>query len=298
MIAASIVFAASDAAADDPEWKRLFDKARELSTTDWQAACALFERSFELNPSPTGGSVVNLADCEEKRGNLPKAWRLWIEAAQRFEQEDLRQALKLAREKAASVAARATTVVITVPDPDAEGLTIRLNGEALEPAAEIERVVNPGEIEVIAQRPRRTRFVQRRRGAVGETIAIGVTFAAKAERARPVAPAQPARRRSRVVLGIGIGAAGLAALAGGVAIGLVARNDYAGLIVCEPACDANERRAIDDAQQLGNIGTGFGIAGIALLVTGGIVYATAPKDVVVTPTITPGSAGISMSARF
>lgn len=294
MIAATLVLAARDAVAEKPEWTRLFDKALELKATDREAACALFQRSFELNPNRSAGTVANLAECQEKRGRLARAWQLYIEAADLFERENP-QHVQTMRDAAASVASRATTVVIAVPEPDADGLTITLNGVVLETEREIRHVVDSGEIVLVAKRAGRRELVVRRDGIVGDTIEIAVAFEATT---KPAQTSQTKRRKSRVVLGIGVGVGGLAGILGGVALGLTARGRYDDLITCEPSCDDNERRRIDDAQRLGNLGTGFGIAGLVLAVSGVVIIATAPKDVIVAPTVTATSAGISLSARF
>jgi hypothetical protein len=111
------------------------------------------------------------------------------------------------------------------------------------------------------------------------------------------------RDRGRVHLAWGLGAGGGALTAGGVVVGLVARANYqheftvgncahddAGHSVCNSTGLTNQRNAIT----LANVGTGVGVAGIALGAAAVIVYLTAPHEVVVVPTAN----GVALSGRF
>src|SRR5262245_1711819 len=51
----------------------LFREARAaMQSGDFDAACAKFEESERLDKAP--GTVLNLAECEEKRGRVATAW--------------------------------------------------------------------------------------------------------------------------------------------------------------------------------------------------------------------------------
>jgi hypothetical protein len=103
------------------------------------------------------------------------------------------------------------------------------------------------------------------------------------------------------------GGAGL--IAGGIALGLGldARSRYnsaasssdctktGGVVARDPA----GVHALDSAIQTANIGTGVGIASFVLVAGGAVLYFTAPRDiVVVAPTATATSAGVTVSGSF
>ncbi|HUJ61948.1 MAG TPA: hypothetical protein VLX92_25760, partial [Kofleriaceae bacterium] len=56
--------------------------------------------------------------------------------------------------------------------------------------------------------------------------------------------------------------------------------------------------ATSAADDRADLGTGFVIAGAALVVTGAIVYFTAPRDVAVVPSATGSSLGLAVAGRF
>ncbi len=315
MIVAIVALAVTMAEADTvPEWERLFDQGVKLSAAgEWQAACELFERSFELDPAPGGGVIGNLADCREKRGKPAAAWRLWIDASKRWKKQGHEQRAKYARERAQSVARLATTVVIAVPEPDASGLALTLNGARLEPAAEIREVVDPGELEIVATLPGRPRFVHKHRGAAGDTIDVAVMFRGELPEPPPP-PLRPDRRRPRIRIAIGVGAAAVASLGTGLALALVgnSRYDASAKVHCDlqnPArsCDEIGVAELAKAQRLANIGSGFAIVGGVLAVTSLVLVITAPGagsrsisrgTMKLTPIATSRTAGLSLSARF
>lgn len=113
------------------------------------------------------------------------------------------------------------------------------------------------------------------------------------------------RRKTSVYGAYTLGGVGVASLTTGIVLGLLARGDYraqidAGHCTDEspPQCDEIGYSAQKDAVALANIGTGFGIAGLALIGAGAVVFLTAPRDVAVTPTVTERSAGLTVVGRF
>jgi hypothetical protein len=304
----AILAVAHTAAAQKPQWEKLFEEGVRLRDSGkFDAACERFQKSFELDPNPGGGVVGNLADCAEKHGDLPKAWHLWNDAGARWKKRNDKRGIDTARERAASVAARATTVVIAVPESDADGLVITLGGERLEPAAEIHEVVAPGEVVVTATRPGLKKFEYRRTGAAGDTLAVAVTFAPVAEPVvvrkpppvqPPPPPPPPPTGRRRVKLAIGIGITGLVGVGAGITLGVIGKSHYDSTSSgphCDPGspplCDSIGKSQIADAQRLANAGTVVGVVGAALGVTALVVYLTAPR---VAPVVTPSTVGIAM----
>ena len=84
MITASLVLCAAAAHAEPSEADRLFLEGRELyKAGKLEKACAKFERAHELDKGP--GIVANLAECRERFGDPAEAWRLFRDAAARWD---------------------------------------------------------------------------------------------------------------------------------------------------------------------------------------------------------------------
>jgi tetratricopeptide (TPR) repeat protein len=306
MITASLILTAGAARAEPGDADRLFLEGRELHKAGkYQAACDKFERAYELDQGP--GIVANLADCRERQGEPALAWRLFRDAAARW---DSATGAKLARERAEKLAKRLAIVVIGVPDPELSGLAITINGRRVEPASEIRDALAPGKLEVVATAPDRPPFRRSRTAAAGETVVIELAFGDAAAPAS--APALPPprevriRRRSRVYLALGAGVLGVAGLATGVGLGVYADGRYDRVLAdparcptgASPSCDGLGQDQLRDALRFADLGTVTGIAGGALAVAGVILYLTAPRDLVATPVVGDRTAGLALFRRF
>jgi tetratricopeptide (TPR) repeat protein len=74
--------AAATSEQDEQGAQELFQLGRQaMAAGNLVEACGLFARSNDL--SPALGSLLNLADCEEKSGQIPEACQHWLEAAER-----------------------------------------------------------------------------------------------------------------------------------------------------------------------------------------------------------------------
>lgn len=164
---------------------QLFERGREMDKDGRHLeACDLFAESHAL--SPTFGSTLNLGDCEKNSGHAEAAWRLYNAAATFAEDHHLDERLtKSARSSAAALAAtKLCTLVITIPDPDAPGLTVHVGDREIRPAATIHTAVEPATITVVVQAPTAPPFRQTVRAVAGTTIPIAVP----ANRARVALP--------------------------------------------------------------------------------------------------------------
>ncbi|MDQ3340572.1 MAG: hypothetical protein M4D80_35900 [Myxococcota bacterium] len=277
----------------DPE--ALFKEGRELvEADDWKNGCAKFEAAYEESQKPS--IEANLAMCAEHFDELPKAWRLYLSAAEKWGAEE--GAISL-RDKAAGVAKRATVVVIRVPDPALDGLRITLAGREVEPASEIRELVIPGDIKVSAKATGREPWRQTVTGRPGETVAVEVVL----ETQRESATTTTHRRRSRVYLSIGLGAVSVAAFATSYFLAKSASDQYDDIrgntMYCMPqGCTDEGISLIDDTQRKADIATGVAIAGAAFAAGALVVFFTAPRDTVLTPVVTSQTAGLSLTARF
>jgi hypothetical protein len=113
----------------------LFEEGRKLMTDHRYAeACPKFAESERLAPS--GGAVLNLADCLEKLGQVASAWRRFKEAAELAVQASRPELEKYALERAAKLVPRLLRLDVVVAEGADPDLVIRLDGV----------VVPPGEI--------------------------------------------------------------------------------------------------------------------------------------------------------
>src|SRR5687768_16841895 len=86
------VFARDPAAAE-----ALYRAGRDSAKKgDWDKACSQFAESQRLDPAP--GTLLNLADCEERRGLIASAWSHYTEASTQFKPGDTRT--KFSKERA------------------------------------------------------------------------------------------------------------------------------------------------------------------------------------------------------
>jgi tetratricopeptide (TPR) repeat protein len=298
MITASLVLVVGAARAEPRAADRLFSEGRELvKAGKLDEACEKFERAYELDKGP--GIVANLAECRERSGEEVEAWRLFRSAAERW---DSAKGAKLARERAEKLAKRLAVVVIGVPDPGLDGLTIEINGRRVEPASEIRDAFAPGELEIVAEAPGRPAFRRTRTAAAGETVVVELQLG----KAPPPPVERRERRRGRVRLAIALGVVGVAGIATGVGLGAFASGRYDDVLRdtarCptgeSASCDGEGRAQLEKALRLADLGTGVGIAGGVLAVTSVIVFLTAPRDLVVAPVVGGGAAGLSLARRF
>ena len=100
----------ANAAGGDPAAaEALFAAGREaMERGDYAAACAKFDESERLDPAP--GTLMNLADCNEKRGHLAAAWENWRDARGTLRPDDDR--LRVVEARLATLEARLPHLVI------------------------------------------------------------------------------------------------------------------------------------------------------------------------------------------
>ena len=290
--------------ASNPESTRLFEEGRTLANDGKYAeACDAFARSLELDPAP--GTKLGLAECHEHLGHLAQAYRLFVEVADGDKATNLDRE-KVARGRADVLAGKLGTVALTLASAELPGLTVSIAGRVEQPAAEIREVVEPGRITVEVTAPGYRPVTRTVEAQAGVTARLDVPAMV------PVAYATPAshgvRRRTRVLAAYTLGGIGLTGLTAGIALGIVANNRYNAELDagnCErlpgggpPQCNPEGYRRMGNATTLGNVGTGFAVGGLALVTAGTIVFFTAPRDVVITPTGSAHSAGLAVVGRF
>lgn len=287
----------------------LFDEgAKAMKAGKYAEACASFEKSNALYPD--SGTKGSLARCYEKLGKLASSWVLWRELADTAPTADLR---KDAAKQVARLDARVPKYVMKMSTRTL-GLVLTVNGK---PAAltDVPVPIDAGPVLVVATAPGYQEWRTELTAAEGAALTIEVPALVaipKEDPAKPVVPPPPPvrdRGKSRRLLGLGVAGAGVVTVVVGGVFGVSAKgtfddaNDTCGGSVdaCDPARVADAQAQVDDARSAANLSTILVGAGGALVVTGAVLYFTAPKAerrVTVAPLATPTTAGFVLSGRF
>ncbi len=113
----------------------LFREGRELMAAGKYAeACAALDQSQKLEPATT--TLVNLAGCREKLGQLATAWGLFLEAERKTRSatdSTGRQLHDIAKERAAKLEPRVSKLAINVSDKSRmDGLEVTRNDQRVD----------------------------------------------------------------------------------------------------------------------------------------------------------------------
>ncbi len=110
-------------ARDPAAAEALYRSGRDAAKKgDWDKACAQFAESQRLDPAP--GTLINLADCEERRGLIASAWTHYVEASTQFKHGDSR--IKFAKERAATLDKKVPRLIVKLePNTPADAKVFR-----------------------------------------------------------------------------------------------------------------------------------------------------------------------------
>ena len=310
-----LVLGAPGAGAEgNPDAAKLFQEGRELAEQGkHDEACERFARSHELERA--AGTMLNLGDCAERAGELRRAWLLFDEAAREYERTGKAGPAKFARGRADALAPRLATVVVRIAEPRAGGLTVRIAGRAVAPAAEIVERLEPGTVRIEVGATGREPFATAASVALGAEVVVEVPALRAMDGGVVVAPppvdrpVRTRRQRRRVLIAAGVGGAGVlaAGVAGAFAAAAVSADrtykDKQEELGCTVSC-TEEGLAIlgpyyDRAVRRADLATGFAIGGAALIAGGVVLYLTAPREQIsVAPAVSPGTVGLLATVRF
>lgn len=288
-LVASNAFAQAPDAARAADAERLFREGRAaMEAGDLLHACPKFAESEKLDPAP--GTLLSLADCEERAKSLIKAREHYLLAASGFPKKDPRRAFAAGRAQALDK--RIAHVVLRLPSDAPPEATVRL-GDALVPRGELGTAmsVDPVESRVTVSAPGRKDNVLVVTLAEGETKEISCDLGAaeiarvvaapvaprEAEAPPPAPPSADPRRTVAYVL-LGVGAASL--VAGGVTGVLAASKASTVKDHCDAsnACDQEGVDAASSGRFLAPFSTVTVIAGAVLAGAGVYFYLASSKS--------------------
>jgi len=291
--------------------KALFQKALALqSAKKDDDACEMFESSLRLDPQI--GTRLNVADCRERKGKLVEAQALFAEASDEATRVGDRRAT-FAQKRAFELADKLVRVIVNVAEPATPGILMQIGACPVTTiAASMVQMTVPGNVTVDVSAPGRQPFHVEQQGAAGAVVTIEVPALAsdkaaedarKAKEAEAVAAIEhrkaeqlaadrereqqynrhPARRWTIVA-----GAAGGAAVVGGVVFGIMARHsqsafDAAGCgdrnqLLPAPAYAACTAEA-DRGQRDALLANTLWIGGAAMVAASALVFAIDPGNV-------------------
>lgn len=272
-------------------------------------ACPRFLASYEL--APAAGTLLNLADCYEKNGQLASAWSRFNEAIVLAQRSNRPDRARTARERADRLEPRLVKIVIGVPSRD---VTVRLDDVVVEPSSIGSPLpVDPGKHTLQATAP----------GKKPLSLPIEVSDRAKVTPVdvppledAPVAP-QPDRETpaahaakpesassggTQRTLGIVAAAAGGVGLAVGTIFGVRTSSKWSeAQSRCTSGssgleCDAAGVDLASQAKASGNVSTIAFVAGGVLLAGGAVLYLTAPTDARVTASSRRTRVGVGLGS--
>jgi len=248
------------ASAQSAEAEVLFRDGKKLMAKGQYAeACLAFEGSFKKDPVAT--TLLNLADCREKNGQLASAWGHFVEAARLARGQGAIE--KSAQDRADALEPKLSYLVVAVPnDVRVDGLVVKRDGVPMDPAEWNHKMpIDGGHHTIEARAPAHEPWsTSVEVGTSGDEKSLTVP----AFRAMPLRTAPGTGMTGRRKLALGGWALGAVSLGGALAFELSARSSYddAKAATTNPA----RRSAYDtanDRRLYAGVALGVGVAAVA-----------------------------------
>jgi serine/threonine-protein kinase len=268
-------------ATDQTTAEALFQEGKRLvAAGNFAAACPKFAESQRLDPG--SGTLLNLADCQERIGKLATAWAFFRDAEAGARAKGNKEREAEAARRAAALAPRLPKLAIVVPPAvRVSGFEVRRDGSLVgEAQFGLSLPLDQGAHEIVANAPGRKTFSTTVRiETEAAAVSVEVPPLEKAPDAAPAA-AKGFTWGTQRILGVGLGAVGLVGI--GVATGFTVRMtglNGDSLAHCQAAdttkCDLTGVSLRNQAFDASHVATGTVIAGSALLASGVVFFLTA-----------------------
>ncbi len=308
LVAISLAATVADAANPAGAVQELKEGYALKQSGNCRDASLHFTRSLELEP--TAKAYLNLADCDQRLGDLVAARghadRGGALAVQRGDAELAR----VAQEQIGAVERRLARITITLPPGAPAGTAVSCDGKPVEGSSlGVPVAMNPGDHVVVTTAPGRAERKVSLAFAEGSFQAIEVSLgeAAASHRGEAQAaghdsdsasPPQGLGPRRAVALGVGgLGATGLAL---GLIAGLMATSNHSTLeSKCQPstgACPPSAQSDLDAFHTMKTWSTAGYVVGLAALAGGAVLWLTAPPrqgSPIARVWFGPGAAGVA-----
>ena len=320
-----VSFAAANAQAQAPGGsntlaEQLFAQARDLAKANqWAEACPKFEASLRYDP--VLGTRLNLATCYEHIGKLASAWGLYRESAELAKKANDAKRAAYAQKQATALEPRLPKLAITAPANPPPGFVVKRDDTAVDAGAlGVGLYVDPGPHKVVASAPGFVELTLNVTLAEGKTEAITIPDLVAKPEAPPVVATKPVsepvdepapgpRSKKRTYIALGVGGAGVAAVAVGLVFGAKASSSYSDAkalcgddMVCPAESFAQDQKLVSDARSSATISTVLVIGGAAAIAAGVVLYVTAPRDreraTALIPLVHDRGAGLALTGAF
>lgn len=298
LLALTLIFAAAAAAsgvarAAEPNGggadaaESLFQEGRRaMDARRYGDACPKFLASHKL--APAIGTLLNLADCHEKNGQLASAWARFNEAIALAQRLGRTEREKTARERASKLEPRLSRLTILTQQPQVE---VKLDGASIDPAVLGTPIpIDPGKHAIEASAKGKKTFAasvdvsERAKASSVEIPELEPSQGAapppppKATPAPPTTDSPSGGKAQRVlgIVGMGLGAVGLGV---GAYFGLRTSSTWSDAKAhCQGLeCDPAGVDLAGQARTTGNVATIAFVAGGVLAVGGALLFFTAPS---------------------
>jgi len=328
-LAAGSALAQGDAAAAE----QLYKEGRALAKKGKYAeACPKFDASYKLDKGL--GTLVNLADCNERIGKLATAWAQWNEAADQAKRDkDEREKLAVGRRD--KLEPKLPKLKVDVSNAVAS-LSVYRADVKLEPGSfGVGLPVDPGEVSVTVRRGDQVLKTETVAAKESETVSVAFDLAAldkefPEEKPAPAPtttaapsvtvapPPPPPPSSSQKTIGYVVGGVGVAALVTAGVLEIIALNKKSQADEPDQClngyCSPNGFETVDSAKSYASIGQWVGIGGVLFTAVGATLIFTAPSApetagkpaarvrprprAALVPYVTPNGGGLSLSGAM
>ncbi|HYP97716.1 MAG TPA: hypothetical protein VER96_03510 [Polyangiaceae bacterium] len=259
---------------------QLFDEAEALLAKEEIArACPKYAESFRLDPQL--GSLIYLAECYEKNGQLASAWGSYREAEEMAAKRgDERQTH--AHERAEALAPRLSRLVVNVPaEARLRGLEVLRDGVPVAPTLwGSGAAIDTGKHRIEARAPGYKPWqIDLDVAGEGSSTSVTVPKLALDPNAR-VAVGGDNVGQSQRIAAIAVGGVGIVGLGVGGFFGLSAQSTYSdskSLCNDQDVCTEQGKELRDSAKNKALAATVAGGVSVAALATAAVLWFTAPK---------------------
>jgi hypothetical protein len=280
----------AQSASDKATAEALFSSARKLMAAgDYTSACPKLAASQKLDPGV--GTLLNLADCYEKKGQTASAWGEFREASSAAHAAGSKDREQAARDRALALERRLSRVTITLATSNAS-VRITCDGAAVDAAAlGTPLPMDPGAHLIEAKAPGKVTWsnsIDVKPGPVQLTVTIPALTdeaqASDAPKGTPVVENGPAGSSKEGGAGrgiaLGVAGVGVVGVVVGTIFGLKAASSWSsaknGCQSFPYGCDTDAQNKEHDARTAGNVSTVAFVVGGVGLAAGAILWFTAP----------------------
>jgi len=305
------------ASASSPAWAQqaqdpvaaeaLFREGRAAADAgNFAAACPKFKASYGFDPAP--GTLFNLADCEERVGQLAAAWQHFHQLLDQLPASDDRRPYVQTHSQQLEARVPRLRVVLAAGAPP--GTEVTRDGELLAAALiGVAVPVDPGAHRVVVRASDRVDQVyeltlaEKDQQDVEVTVGPAVPHAAAPPkpvvvRVPPPKRASPLRTVGFVVGGVGLVSAAAGAVFGGLAL---ADNGKSNASCTGSVCSSQQAIDLHERAKTEALVADISIfGGVALVATGAVFLLLSRRhaEVQVVPAAGPTGAGLSLMGAF